>query len=532
MIFQRGRRRLKQAALVFVPLLLTGATPAVGGAAGPSHQPDLRWRQCADNAALRCATLSVPLDHTDPGGERIDLALVKAPAAEPERKLGSLVLNRGGPGFSSTEYLRLVKAGQLASPVDQRVWDRYDVIGLDQRGVGQARPAVTCFSSPEEREEFNAGVPAFPATIWQAWSRAAKDAEFAARCRRHTGALLDHLSTATVARDLDLVRQALGERRLNFLGQSYGVHLGLAYANLFPRRVGSLMLDSVLNPARSLDGPSGTVPSERTGSDVATSATLDEFLRLCAEGDSCSFAEHGPRRAFDELMARLEAEPLRLRARDGTNVTLTYPKLVAFAGGVLYQPVAWDLLANMLDLTYRVQHEPTESAVADLAELVRIIDENGLDAAYSGIKGAYSAFTCNDVDLPRHPMAWWAAAQRREPVAGHFAALRAYTTSTCAAWQARPRERYTGPWSVRTDQPVLILTSRFDPSTPAANAVRLHELLPNSRLLVNEGWGHVTTQQSTCMTRAASAYLVAGALPGPDESCRPDRIPFSGEGAR
>ncbi|GAB3502726.1 alpha/beta hydrolase [Amycolatopsis cihanbeyliensis] len=528
MICRRRRRRLAQAATaVLVPLLLAGATPAVGGTAGHPRQPGLEWRDCPDDAVLKCASLSVPLDHADPGGDRINLALVKAPAADPELKLGSLVLNRGGPGFSSTEYLRLVEDGQLTSPVDQRVWDRYDVIGLDQRGVGQARPTVKCFTSPGERDEFNADVPVFPTTTRQAWFRAAKDAEFAARCRRHTGALLDHMSTAIVARDLDLVRQALGERRLNFLGQSYGVHLGLAYANLFPRQVGSLVLDSVLNPARFLTGPDWTVPSERVGSDVATDATLREFLRLCAEGASCAFAEHDPRRAFDTLMAKLEDEPLRLSARDGTNVTLTYPKLVAFTGGVLYQPVAWELLANMLDLTYRVQREPTESATADLAELVRLIDVNGLDDPYSGLKGTYSAITCNDVDLPDHPLAWWAAAWRRAPAAGRFAALRAYSTSVCAGWQAEPRERYTGPWSVRTEKPILILTSRFDPSTPATGAVHLHHLLPNSRLLVNEGWGHVTSQQSTCVVDATSAYLAKDTLPGSGESCSPDLVPFS-----
>lgn len=499
-------------------------------AAPPTDDRVLNWRDCPDNAALKCSSVTVPLDHADPGGDRVRLALVKAPAAEPERRLGSLVVNRGGPGFSTVEYLRAVKEGQLDSPVDQRVWDRYDVIGLDQRGVGQARPAVRCFESPEERQEFNAGVPIFPTTVREARVRAAKDAEFATRCREHTGELLDHLSTAIVARDLDLVRQALGEQRLNFLGQSYGVHLGLAYANLYPRRVGSLVLDSVLHPGRSLTGPFWTVPSERTGSDAETRRVLDEFLRLCEEGTSCSFAEHGPRRAFDAMVAKLEAEPLRLVTPDGTDVTLTHPKLIAFTGGVLYQPVAWPLLADLLDLTYRVQRTPTDPDAAELAETVRFIDENGFDAPYSDLTGPYAAVTCNDVDLPAHSVAWWVAAKRREPVAPRFAALRAYATSACAAWQATPSERYTGPWSVRTDTPILILTNRFDPSTPATNAHHLHRLLPNSRLLVNEGWGHVTTQQSTCMTDAASAYLATGALPGPGSSCRPDWTPFTETG--
>ncbi|SFB43046.1 alpha/beta hydrolase fold [Amycolatopsis marina] len=511
--------------IVVIPALLAVPVPV---SANSPEGPRVHWQECQDYAALDCASLDVPMNHADPDSRRITLALVRAPAARPAEKLGSLVLNRGGPGYSSTEYLRVIKDGTVPAPVDQRVWEHYDVIGLDQRGVGQARPSVTCFESAQEREGFNADVPVFPVTARDVGRRALKDLHFAALCRQRSGALLDHLSTATVARDLDLVRQALGESRLNYLGQSYGVHLGLAYANMFPDRMGSLVLDSVLNPARSLTGPLWTVPSERTGSDTATQEVFDEFLRLCARGNSCGFAAHRPRQAFDQLATALREDPLHLVAPDGAQVTLTYPKLVAFVGGLLYQPVAWESMDRVLDLTYRVQTSPSEPDAAELAASVQWMDQLGFDAPYTDLKGLYSAFTCNDVDMPRLSLAWWGAARRRAAVSPHFATLRAYDTSPCAFWRSTPRERYTGPWSVDTEIPVLILNNRFDGSTPVGGAKDLHRRLPNSRLIVNEGWGHITTQQSTCMTAVASAYLAAGSVPDPGTSCLPDLTPFAG----
>ncbi len=503
---------------VAVSALLTGA---------PSAQANpLSWKDCADNAELKCASLDVPVDHAGPTGDRVTLALVKAPARNPAERLGSVVVNRGGPGFSTIQYLELVKAKHLPAPWDDRVWDRYDVIALDQRGVGKATPAVKCFATPEAAAAFGAGVPTVPVSPSEVMKRAAKDAEFAAECRKHTGKLLDHLSTAAVARDLDLVRAALGEHRLNFLGQSYGVALGTVYANLFPARVGSFVLDSVLNPANSTTGPIGSVPSERIGSDTSTRDTMREFLRLCAQGKSCQFAKHGPR-AHDELLARLRAKPLALTTPDGKKVSLTYSKLVVYVGGRLYQTNAWTGIDFMLDLTHRALAEPTGQAATDLAQVVSYLDQYEPDTPYNQLTPAYSAFTCNDDDTSKFALAWWAAAERRERIAPHFAMLRAYETSQCASWQAKPKERYTGPWTAKTDKPALIINNRFDPATPLAGAVELSRTL-NSRLLIAEGWGHIAAQQSTCAITATSDYLVTGALPKPGTTCKPDVVPFAG----
>ncbi|MFB9906623.1 alpha/beta fold hydrolase [Allokutzneria oryzae] len=524
-----GRRRALAVVGVVVPALVLGAAPAHAERYAVAEQPPavkaLSWEDCAGNAELKCASLDVPLEHADPEGDHATLALVKAPARTPSERLGSLVVNRGGPGFSTTEYLELIKAKQLPAPWDDRVWDRYDVIGLDQRGVGKATPAVTCFATPEAAAAFGAGVPTVPVSPSEVMKRAAKDAEFATGCRKHSGKLLDHLSTAAVARDLDLVREALGEQRLNFLGQSYGVALGTVYANLFPQRVGSFVLDSVLNPANTTTGPVGSVPSERIGSDTSTRDVMREFLRLCAQGKSCQFAKYGPH-AHDELLTKLRDKPLALTTPDGKEVSLTYSKLVVYIGGRLYQTKAWSGIDYMLDLTHRALAEPTGQAASDLAQVVAFMDEYEPDNPYNELTPAYSAFTCNDDDTSKFALAWWAAAERRERIAAHFATLRAYETSQCASWAGRPKERYTGPWKAKTEKPVLILNNRFDPATPLSGALDLSRTL-NSRLLITEGWGHITTQQSTCAITATSDYLVTGALPKPGATCEPDVIPFS-----
>ncbi len=509
----------------------------VGGGVANAEEPALQWANCAaveqlpGLERLQCATLDVPVDHAAPNGATARIALFKAPARDPGQRRGSLVINRGGPGYPSSVYLAYLASGALRAPWDDRVWDRYDVIAVDQRGVGFATPAVTCFETPEDAAAFGTDVTAVPLGPQDVAVRAVRDAEFAAACRQHNGGLLDHLTTAAVARDLDLVRVAVGEPRLNFLGQSYGAALGLVYANLFPRQVGSFVLDSVLNPAWTSSGPADSVSSERTGGDVATTEAMNEALRLCAAGRSCAFAVDDPVRAYPALLAELREHPLPLVAPDGTRTSLTYSKLVSYLGGMLYQPWLWPDVAfdQLLHLAYQVSTSPRETpAAAELAQLViEKIDASGLGRAYSPLDQAYSAFTCNDVQLPRFAPTWWSAAQRREAVAPGFATLRAYDTSQCAFWQSNPTDRYTGPWETRTDTPALILNSRFDPATPLAGALDVARRLDGSRVLVHEGIGHVVTQQSSCAVRAVSDYLASDTLPAEGATCNPDAIPFA-----
>ncbi|WP_067675974.1 alpha/beta hydrolase [Nocardia miyunensis] len=483
----------------------------------------MKWQRCVDDSRIECATLEVPLDYGDPGGARVGVALAELPARKPGERLGTLVINRGGPGYSSIEYLNQIVAGQVRAPWDDRVRDRYDIVAVDQRGVGRATPAVRCFDSDQAAAVFGAGVPLVPQGPVEIAQRTAKDAEFAADCRQHSGSLLDHLSTATVARDLDTIRAALGESRLNYLGQSYGTALGAVYAAMFPQRVGSFVLDSIEDPVQTTNAAAGSILSERMDSDESSQQVVHEFLRLCAQGENCAFAQDDPWKAFPAVLASLRAKPVTLTGPNGVSVSVTYEDYVHSLGEFVYQPVMWPLLAAGLHVIYRAQlaERPATAHVAAPAD-------DDFSTPYSGsVQPPFYAFTCNDTALPHFAPAWWAASAQRATLAPDFAAVRAYETSPCAFWQASSTDRYTGPWDIHTANPALLLNNRFDPATPLPGAIDLAAHLSGSRLLINEGWGHIVTDKSTCALRAVSNYLVSGQLPSPGAHCTPDVTPFA-----
>ncbi|TDC00789.1 alpha/beta hydrolase [Nonomuraea longispora] len=508
------------------------AVPA-GGVTGV-RVPKLKWAPCADKPGLQCATAEVPLDYTRPRGRTVSLALAKIPAADPARRLGSLVVNRGGPGYSAVDYLGGIVAGTVAAPVNADVRARYDIIGVDPRGSGRSVPAVQCFEDAEEAAALSRGVSNVPLTAAEKKKRAEADSRYAGMCRARSGTLLDHVSSVAIARDLDVVRAALGEKRLNYLGQSYGTYLGMVYANLFTSRTGRFVFDSVIDPTRRDTGVPGTTPSARTGSDVATKQTLEEFFRLCGEGgDRCGFGDGDPEAAFEHILKKLRKGPVPLKAGDGTTVPLTYSFVVTWTGQWLYQPMYWNVKgggAPFLKAVSEAIENPSGAPGAALAAEVTQLQQIGVGGlSYTTpITAAYLGVTCGETDGPRTARKLGQLATERDRRAGPFGTLRAYADSPCVSWKSTNELRHEGPWNARTGEPVLILSSRFDPATPLWSAQRVHRMLPNSRLLINEGWGHVTAQQSTCMVEATSRYLTGGTLPAGGATCRPDTIPFAG----
>lgn len=514
--------------------LLLPALLLAGACTGPSASaPPLVWAPCPTDAALQCAELTVPLDRADPDGATVVLPVVKVPARLPEARIGALVLHRGGPGYSVLDYLSGIRSGQLVDPLRPAVYDRYDVIAMDQRGAGASRPAVRCFADPvADGAALAASVAAVPATPAEAAARLDADARFAQACQAGSGELLEHITTEDAARDLDALREALGEERLSFVGQSYGTFLGTVYANLFPEHVGRFVLDSVVDPAQA--GGGHPLRSARLGSDVATAETMAEFLRLCAEaGPRCAFGDGDPAAAVDRLMDRLRSDPVELTAPDGRTIRLGWSEVLSWTGNWLYQPSSWEQVGAGASFLAGAEEAlddprgPMGQAVAQL--MLDLRDGAGLmSAPYIGPLDATAlAVNCADNPAPRNREDLLAAVDERTAEVGDFGALRAWSDSPCAAWPVHGRG-YRGPWDAAdTAEPVLIMNSRYDPATPLAGAERLHDRLPNSVLLVHERWGHVTVQQSGCMIAAASAYLVDGTLPAPGTTCPPDHVPFS-----
>jgi pimeloyl-ACP methyl ester carboxylesterase len=323
--------------------LVVAALPAGALAAAPPV-PALRWSDCG--GGFQCATAAVPLDYQLPLGRTISLALIKLPASDPARRIGSLFVDPGGPGASGVQFVRL--DGALI-PAEVRA--RFDVIGFDPRGVAASAP-LRCFASTAAQQAFFQNVPAFPVGPQEDLAFVRTFERYDALCARRNADLLPHVSTANAARDLDLLRQAVGDGGLSYLGLSYGTYLGATYANLFPERVRSMVLDGAIDPVEWATGrgdESRTEPfSTRLRSDQGASATLDQFLDLCAVAgtQSCAFAaasEQATRDKFDDLLRGLLEHP---QGTGSTAVTYALVVLVTLVG--LDSPSDWPFLGTLL----------------------------------------------------------------------------------------------------------------------------------------------------------------------------------------
>lgn len=499
--------------------LLVSAAPAVASAtpngASTSNVPRLRWQACGDG--FECATAQVPLDYDHRNGRKIQLALIRLPATNPARKIGSLFVNPGGPGNSGVQFVR--DAARSAYPEGVRA--RFDIVGMDPRGVAASTP-VRCFASESERQQFFSDYNVLPVDRIELAAAADKVTDLANRCRARAGWLLAHLSSANVARDLDLLRRAVGDRMLSYVGYSYGTYLGATYASLFPGKVRALALDGNTVPPAYPVGPPHSVPFVRVNAHIAASETLDQFFALCAQaGSRCAFADGGnPRAKFAALAQRLRAKALTLP--DGRRVG--YAELVDFTLQTLYHASDWADGADALQQLYvatspgaRIANTPTSPNAS-------------VEPAYSNVQEALFASVCGETQNPADPFAYLKAASRADRRAPYVGAFWTYLSLPCSVWPVKDADRYTGPWRVRTAHPALVLNNRYDPATGYPNAVRMSQLLTGSRLVIVEGWGHTTRDTlSACADRILERYLVDRLLPPPGTTCQPGIVPFAAQ---
>ena len=328
----------RPAAVVAAAVLLAAVmVPAAASAAGPASArppvPVLHWRSC--DGGFQCAAVRVPLSYRHPRGATIRIAVVRHLATDPARRIGTLFINSGGPGVQIEPFVD--GFGDLPAAIAAR----YDIITFDPRGFGYST-AVRCFPTMAAESKFLGGLPAFPVGARQdaAWVRTW--ARFDARCAARGGRLLRHDTTANVARDMNLLRQAVGAPVLNYLGVSYGTGLGATYANLFPATTGHMVLDANLNPV-AWTHPDGVLPTFlRQGSDQASAAVMRDFLDLCGQTttSACAFSAGTPaatRAKWATLLRRLRRHPVTI----GTPPqTYTYADAVASRASQRGEPVA------------------------------------------------------------------------------------------------------------------------------------------------------------------------------------------------
>ncbi|MEU8496164.1 alpha/beta fold hydrolase [Streptomyces lavendulae] len=524
-------RRLRAAVLsaaLACSALLTG--PGAGHAAAhgvpPSPAPSspspsvtvprLDWTACTPGSPWDCATAKVPLDHAAPAGRTIDLAVVRRQATDPGRRIGTLFVNPGGPGGPGT-----VQVPQNYDAFPKALRERFDIVSWDPRGIGNST-AVNCFATAEEAKAWAARPPAgFPvgAQERKAWIDAYGD--LGRRCEKRDPDLLRHVSTADTARDLDLLRRSVGDPQLNYLGVSYGTILGATYANLFPGKVRAMVLDSNIAPGAWTDGSARGEPRSTTflrmGSDRSAAATLDRFLTLCGSAPvaRCAFSAGSPeatREKFDRLMQRLRERPIG---------PWTYARTVAdTVTGLYIVDPGWTALAGRLQALSQGR-APEPQAFPPPPPVDR-------PNPYLGDEQA-AAVWCSDSPNPRDPAAYHGLEEDSARRAGDTGRFWTWAAEGCATWPARSAAGYDGPWNRPTARPVLVIGTRYDPSTPYTGAQAMARELADARLLTNDGYGHTAlfNNGSSCISAYESRYFVDGTLPPFGTVCRPDKVPFT-----
>jgi pimeloyl-ACP methyl ester carboxylesterase len=477
------------------------AKPSVTSTGGTSATTDpelakfydrpIGWQGCHDG--FECAKVRVPVDYADPGGAFISLSVVRLPARGGDR-LGSLLLNPGGPGASGVDYARGAE-----SSISAAVRRHYDIVGFDPRGVGASAP-VHCLSAAQTDSFVTQdGSPDDSAEE----SELVRLARFLGdRCAARNDGLLAHIGTRDVARDLDVLRGVLGDEKLNFLGKSYGTYLGAIYAETFPARVGRLVLDGVVDPAADT---AALTRSQAVGFEQALASFVDD----CLPRKNCPLT--GDR---DSALAKVSGI---LDAADRTPLKASRPVTQSLAllgiAYAMYDPGLWAVLREALAQA----DTGNGSTLLLLADFY--LDRNSKGRYSSNANDAIFAVSCLDRPETSDLAALRARAKELTAVAPRFGAYIAWGFLPCSFWPAPP-EGKAAPIRAAGAAPILVVGTTRDPATPYAFAKNLAAQLESGRLLTYVGDGHTAYEEgSGCIDRAVDAYLVDGTLPAEGTRC-------------
>ncbi len=446
----------------------------------PAFDTTLAWADC-DNG-FQCATLTVPIDWTTPtgsvperqGSETMGIALTRLPAAAPDQRIGSLVVNYGGPGESGVSYLQ-----QTYGRLPQTVRDRFDVVSFDPRGTGASRP-IDCVD--DALLDQTADLAAVPTTTAQLDALHVANAQFASGCVQRMGAYAGQVGTRNTARDLEAIRTALGEAQLTYLGYSYGAALGAVYAQMFPKSVGRVVLDGP--PDYSLSGRDYAFQQAKGFMDA-----LSAFLDWCQQ-TGCSLAVSGaPRDVLNQLIARVNEQPMPASyvSNDGTTRegTLTGGLLENAVLSLLYdRSRGWPLLADALSQAVNTGSAPQLLGYAD--QFVG----RAPDGHYDPLIEANSVIVCVDRPTKTAPtsaaeLADVATFQSQLPPWGG-----SFATASCVGMPKPAKGDKLGDVHVRGTPPILLIGTTGDPATPYVGAQALTARIQGSDLLTFESTEH------------------------------------------
>ena len=461
------------------------------------YSQELVWDDCKDDKKFECAEIQVPIDYQNPGAASLTLALKKLPAKQSSNKVGSLLINPGGPGGSGTDYVTYAE-----DAFGKRLMDSFDIIGFDPRGVALSTP-LDCLTD-KEVDEFIA-FDGTPDTDQELKDSLQLSINLAKGCEAVENNLIAHVGTQEAAQDMDIIRELVGDEKLNFLGASYGTYLGGMYAELFPDKVGRLVLDGAVDP--SLSGEEQSF-DQAVGLDTA----LKRFVEDCPKHDDCPLTQTGASgvKEIRDFLDSLDSKPLK--TEDPERI-LTQAMGVYAVAGFLYSDEWWSYMRQSLATAF-------EGDGTDLLVIVDLFNERKDDGTFAtNATEAIYAINCFDEpsDATEEQVREFAKTWIKDaPVFGDYLA---WGNLACSIWPVKdpnPINKFVAQGAA----PIVVVGTKYDPATPYKWAIGLSSQLSSSVLLTYEGDGHTAYMRgSECIDKEIENYLVDGIVPAKNIVC-------------
>ncbi|MEP6843808.1 MAG: alpha/beta hydrolase [Pseudolysinimonas sp.] len=479
----------------------THTDEAVASNLKPFYEQSLTWKKLG--GGIDSTYLKVPLSWADPTGATIKIAVARHSAGS--GKLGSLLINPGGPGGSGYDFVHQY-VNYIVTPA---VLKKYDIIGFDPRGVGRSEPAITCYTDPKQEDKLLYGTYASPYGT-QGWidELTVVEKNWSAACLKNTGPLLGHIDAESNARDMDVLRAVLGDKKMHYLGYSYGTYLGTMYAELFPKKVGRMVLDGPIDP---LVGQLDALATQMAGFDSA----LKSYMADCQSQKGCPFTG-SVQDGLMQVRAVLDGIDARhLVATDGRKLdSATVGTGISYT---LYSKASWpDLTTMFTDLA----KNDADSTFANADGY----NDRSTDGTYANETDVYAAVTCAESDIGTDgvtPLEGLAKIDKTAPILGKYFAYDDYAVldTACSNWP-EPVAKLPTKFDAKGAPPIMVVATTNDPATPYAGGVSLSKQLSSGVLVTHVGEGHtVYAQGDSCIDSTVDAYLIKGTVPASDPMC-------------
>ena len=470
------------------------------------HKTGLVWADCG--GGYQCATLNVPRDYHHPGRVTFSLGIIRLPAQDQAHRIGPLFVNFGGPGGLAVDTIHAI-GGDLFGAVN----DRFDIVAVDPRGVGHTQPSVDCQANQEEQGIYSK--PFVTPFNLEVDALIAKDKGYIDRCKSLNGDVLKYISTENTARDMDSVRAAMGEAKLNYFGFSYGTFLGSTYASLFPNRYRAMVLDGPVDVNGWINRPTENLREQSAGFERA----LGRFFQACAANqDFCGFGGDDPAGAFDDLIDSAYVQPLPATGDDPRPVN--GDDIAAGAVLAMYAKQLWPFLADALQ-------QAQAGDGSGFRQLADFFYGRNSDGSYDPASDRYFLITAADQKYKHAVRPYLAAGNHSWGLFDHAWWNTGYTELNYGLYDVKANDVYRGPFRASARAPtVLEVATRYDPATPYRGALRTAAELGNVRLLTMRGDGHTAYGgNSPCIDSAVNAYVETLTLPARGTICQQD-VPF------